>query len=98
MIVLISVPSCTSLNWGKVGVGTWGAVAFSAVFATAFAFSAWQTGISRIGANRVLVYQYLITITGVASGIVFFAEILGLEKVIGGAVVLLGVYLARRSG
>jgi len=40
----------------------------------------------------------LITITGVGSGIVFFGEVLGLEKIIGGAVVLLGVYLARRNG
>jgi drug/metabolite transporter (DMT)-like permease len=67
------------------------------VFATAFAFSAWQTGISRIGANRVLVYQYLITITGVGSGILFFGERLGIEKVVGGAIILLGVYLARRQ-
>jgi drug/metabolite transporter (DMT)-like permease len=39
----------------------------------------------------------LITVTGVASGIVFFGEILGIEKIIGGAIILVGVYLARRS-
>jgi drug/metabolite transporter (DMT)-like permease len=54
-------------------------------------------GISRIGANRVLVYQYLITITGVAAGIVFFGETLGVAKLVGAAVILLGVYLARRQ-
>ena len=62
---------------------------------TAFEFAAWQRGISRIGANRVLVYQYLITLAGVGSGVVFLGERLGPEKVIGGAVILLGVYLAR---
>ncbi len=67
------------------------------MFATAFAFSAWQISISRIGAIRVLVYQYLITLTGVASGIVFFGESLGIEKLAGGAVILVGVYLARRQ-
>ena len=65
--------------------------------ATAFAFVGWQRGISRIGANRTLIYQYLITAVGVASGIVFFGERLGVEKVVGGAVILLGVYLARRQ-
>ena len=70
---------------------------YSAVFATAFAFAAWQRGISRIGANRVLVYQYLITLTGVTSGIVFFGEDLSVEKIVGGAVILFGVYLARRQ-
>jgi drug/metabolite transporter (DMT)-like permease len=95
LVLALSVPAFA--GWEDVGAGTLGAVAFSAVFATAFAFAAWQSGVSRIGANRVLVYQYLITFTGVASGIVFFGETLGLEKVAGGAVILLGVYLARRQ-
>ncbi len=98
LLLLLSSPYLAGLEWGSVGAGAWAAVAFSAVFATAFSFSAWQTGVSRIGANRVLVYQYLITITGVASGIVFFGENLGIEKIIGGTIILLGVYLARRSG
>ena len=97
LVLVFSAPIFTGLDWGSITVGAWSAVAFSAVFATAFAFSAWQTGISRIGANRVLVYQYLITITGVASGIVFFGEELGLEKIVGGLFILLGVYLARRQ-
>ncbi len=98
VVLLLSSPYLSELEWASVGAGAWAAVAFSAVLATAFAFSAWQRGISRIGANRVLVYQYLITLTGVASGIVFFGEVLGTEKGIGGAVILMGVYLARRSG
>jgi drug/metabolite transporter (DMT)-like permease len=39
----------------------------------------------------------LITITGVASGIVFFSEVLGIEKLVGGAIILVGIYLARRQ-
>jgi drug/metabolite transporter (DMT)-like permease len=97
VVLLPSSPYFTDLNWGNVGIGAWAAVAFSAIFAAAFAYSAWQTGISRIGANRVLVYQYLITVTGIASGIVFFNEVLGIEKILGGAVILFGVYLARTS-
>jgi drug/metabolite transporter (DMT)-like permease len=96
VVLLLAAPSLPGLDWG-VGVGAWAAVGFSAVFATAFAFAAWQRGISRIGANRVLVYQYLITLTGVASGVVFFGESLGASKLLGGAVILLGVYLARRQ-
>jgi drug/metabolite transporter (DMT)-like permease len=84
------------LHWGEVEGGAWAAVGFSAVFAMAFTFATWQRGISRIGANRVLVYQYLITLTGVVSRIGFFGERLGISKILGGAVILLGVYLARR--
>ena len=96
-LVVVSSPYLLELEWGSVGAGSWAAVAFSALFATAFAFAGWQRGISRIGANRVLVYQYLITVVGVASGIVFFGETLGIEKIVGGAVIVIGVYLARRQ-
>ena len=96
VVLLLASPSLPGLDWG-VGFGPWAAVGFSAVFATAFAFAAWQGGISRIGVNRVLVYQYLITLTGVASGVVFFGESLGPSKLLGGAVILIGVYLARRQ-
>jgi drug/metabolite transporter (DMT)-like permease len=65
-LLVLSSPYFLNLEWGNVGLGPWSAVGYSAVFATAFAFVGWQTGISRIGANRVLVYQYLITVTGVA--------------------------------
>ena len=90
LVLLLASPDLLGLDWPSVDGGAWAAVGFSAVFATAFAFAAWQRGISRIGANRVLVYQYLITLTGVVSGIILFGKILG------GAIILLGVYLARR--
>jgi len=96
-ILILSLPYLGDVEWGSLGVGPWAALVYSAVLATAFAFAAWQRGISRIGANRVLVYQYLITLTGVTSGIIFFGENLGLEKILGGAVILIGVYLARRQ-
>ncbi len=96
LVLLLASPDLAGLGWGGVGGGAWAAIAFSAILATAFAFSAWQRGISRIGANKVLVYQYLITLTGVASGVVLFGERLGVSKLVGGAVILLGVYLARR--
>src|SRR5215207_4618301 len=90
-LVVLSSPYLTSLGWGSVGTGPWAAVADAIGFATAFAFAGWQRGLSRIGANRALVYQYLITATGVTSGIVFFGETLGVNKIVGGAVILLGV-------
>ncbi len=97
VILILSLPYLGDVEWGSLGLGPWAALVYSAVLATAFAFAAWQRGISRIGANRVLVYQYLITLTGVASGIDFFHESLGTSQLVGGAVSLLGVYLARHQ-
>ncbi len=97
VVLLLASPYFAVVEWGNVGFGPWAAVGYSAVFATAFAFAGWQRGISRVGANRVLVYQYLITLTGVVSGIVLLGESFGINKLLGGAVILLGVYLARRQ-
>lgn len=85
------------MRWVNVGAGAWAAALYSALFVAAFGFTAWQRGISRIGANRVLVYQYLVTLTGVVCGVLFFGESLGLNKVVGGIIILLGVYVARRQ-
>jgi drug/metabolite transporter (DMT)-like permease len=85
------------MDWGAVSAGGWAALAYSALLVAAFGFTSWQRGVSRIGANRMLVYQYLITLVGVACGVVFFGEGFGIDKVIGAAILLAGVYLARRQ-
>ncbi len=97
VVLLLSSPYLIGMDWGGVGSEPWAAVGYSAVFATAFAFAGWQRGISRIGANRVLLYQYLITLTGVAAGVLLLGESLGMNKILGGVVILVGVYLARRQ-
>jgi drug/metabolite transporter (DMT)-like permease len=75
---------------------TWGAAAYSALCSSAFGFAAWGWGVSHVGANRVLIYQYLVTLTGVATGIVLLGEDFGLGQLVGAAVIIGGVYLARR--
>jgi drug/metabolite transporter (DMT)-like permease len=86
-----------STDWGAVSPGGWGAVAYSALLVAAFGFTSWQRGVSRIGANRMLVYQYLVTLVGVFSGVVLFSEGFGIDQAVGAAILLAGVYLARRQ-
>jgi drug/metabolite transporter (DMT)-like permease len=75
---------------------TWTAAAYSMLFSSAFGFAAWGSGVSRVGANRVLIYQYLVTLIGVSAGIVLLGESFGPEQLIGAAVIVAGVYLAKR--
>ncbi len=74
---------------------TWGAAAYSALCSSTFGFAAWGWGVSHVGANRVLIYQYLVTLTGVSAGILLLGESFGAGQLIGAAVILAGVYLAR---
>ena len=66
----LALPGILSVEWNAMSVGVWAAVAYSTVLVAAFGFFAWQKGASLLGANKVLVYQYLITFVGVISGIV----------------------------
>ena len=93
----VAIPGFVVAEWGKVSSGAWGAMAYSTLLVAAYGFWAWQWGVSRVGANRVLVYQYLITLVGVVSGVVLLGEGLTINKILGGVVILLGVYLARRQ-
>lgn len=92
-----ALPGFPSVDLEAMSVGVWAALAYSTVLVAAFGFFAWQRGASLLGANKVLVYQYLITFVGVASGILLLGEEIGAEKIVGGAIILFGVYLARRQ-
>jgi drug/metabolite transporter (DMT)-like permease len=85
----------SSLDLAALDGLTWAAAAYSALCSSAFGFAAWGWGVSHIGANRVLVYQYLITLTGVSTGILLLGEEFGAGQLVGAAVILAGVYLAR---
>jgi drug/metabolite transporter (DMT)-like permease len=95
--VPLALPGLVGGGWVGTSGGAWWALAYSTLFVAAFGFWTWQRGVSRVGANRVLVYQYLITLVGVLAGVVLLGEGLTANMVLGGAVVLLGVYVARRQ-
>jgi drug/metabolite transporter (DMT)-like permease len=85
-----------SLDLAAIDGLTWGAAAYSVLCSSAFGFAAWSWGVSRVGANRVLIYQYLVTLTGVSTGVLLLGEDFGAGQLVGAAVILAGIYLARR--
>lgn len=87
----------SSVDLASVSSLAWGAAAYSTVLASGFAIAAWQANVSRLGANRVLVYMYLMTLFGLVFSVLLLGEDLGAGKVAGAAAILLGVYLARRA-
>ncbi|WP_119066576.1 DMT family transporter [Rubrobacter indicoceani] len=74
----------------------WFAALYSALLSSGFGFFGWQRGVAAVGANRVLIYQYLIALTGITAGIILLGETFGPGQVLGAAIILGGVYLARR--
>jgi drug/metabolite transporter (DMT)-like permease len=100
-LALIGFPGLSeplsSVDWGAVGIGSWAAALYSTLLCSSFAIAAWQVNVSRLGANRVLIYLYLVTFVGLLASVVVLGEHFGMAKIAGAAAILLGVYLARRS-
>lgn len=68
---------------------------YTAIFPVGVAFLGLSIGFERLGVARVMVYMYLIPVAAVALAATFFGDPLTSARVLGGAIVLLGVILTR---
>jgi drug/metabolite transporter (DMT)-like permease len=87
--VLTSSPPPMSI---AVVVGVLFSGAFAAGIANVFVFNA----IRLLGPTRVTVSQFLVPAGAVVLGVVFLGEPLGIAQVVGGAIIVLGVWTTRR--
>lgn len=97
VILSLASPQLSGMDWRGMDSRSWAGLLYSTLFSSAFAFTAWQLGVSHMGANRVLAYLYLVTLIGIAASILPLGEELGLSKLIGAVIILSGVYLVRRG-
>src|SRR5215217_5378055 len=82
-LLLLTPSELARWDWGTVSTRAWLAVAYLVIFSTAIAYGIWQWGISRIGADRVMVYLYVATLVGVVSSVVVLGEGFGVTKLVG---------------
>jgi drug/metabolite transporter (DMT)-like permease len=77
--------------------GTWGALIFLGVFGVALAQWFWQAGIARLGAAQAGLFLYLEPLATTALAVPYLGEPFPLSSAVGGGLVVLGVFLARRK-
>ncbi len=75
----------------------WAGLAYLAIFGTVLPFVFLYEGIRRIGASRAAAFAFLIPIIGVGSSVLILGEALSAPTVVGGAFVLLGLWLVQRQ-
>jgi drug/metabolite transporter (DMT)-like permease len=73
-------------------------IAYLAVFGTVAAFVLLNLGVARIGASRASAFALLVPVVGVLTSVAFLGETLGPTTVIGGAIVLAGLWLVEHGG
>jgi drug/metabolite transporter (DMT)-like permease len=81
---------------GSWSAGTWAALVYLGVFGVALAQWFWQAGIARLGAAQAGLFLYLEPLATTALAVPYLGEPFPLTSAVGGALVVLGVFLARR--
>jgi drug/metabolite transporter (DMT)-like permease len=70
---------------------------FLGVFPTSIAFTTWAYALARGSAGRLAATAYLVPPIAIVMGWLILGEVPALVAVLGGAVCLIGVYIARRG-
>lgn len=78
-------------------LGAWSALAFLGVLGTAVAFVWFYEGVHRLGTARTAVFVNLVPVFAIAFGVLLLGEALEASMVIGGLVVVSGVWLINRN-
>ena len=73
-------------------------IGYLAVFGTVGAFVLLNLGVARLGATRASAFALLVPVVGVLSSVLLLNERIGPMTVIGGAAVLLGLWLVEHRG
>ena len=94
---LVSLPAVLQTDWSDLSVGGWAAVLYSGVFSIAVAYVIWATGVQRVGAARTAVYNNLIPVVTFILAYLVLSQPMAPLQLLGGAVVLVGVWLTVRS-
>ena len=88
-----------SFNFGALKISVvWLNIAFLGLLSSGLAFVFWQQGIERIGSIKASSYIYLVPLLTAIAGIIFLDEKLTVKMIIGGILILIGLYIAQKRG
>lgn len=82
---------------GSAPLVAWSGTLYLSIFGTVLAFVFFYEGLKRIGAARATAFAFLVPVFGVVSSVILLGEHLAAATVIGGALVLLGLWLVQRE-
>jgi drug/metabolite transporter (DMT)-like permease len=75
----------------------WAGLLYLGFMASGVAYALYNASLRHLDASAVGVYTNLIPVVGVLTGIVFLGEPMSLRAILGGAIVMLGVWITSRS-
>lgn len=96
-LVVLAVPSLLQQNWEAVSGPAWAGLAYSTLMSIALGYVIYYTSVGLLGGRRASAYYNLTPVVSVAVAFAFLGERLTPVQAVGAVIVLLGVYVTRRS-
>lgn len=97
LIVPVTMRQGALLDWGAVSWKAWGALGYTAAFASVAAYLIYFWALKHVTASRIAAFSYLLPVMATSFGIFLLGEHPSMQLMIGGALVLVGVYLAETA-
>jgi drug/metabolite transporter (DMT)-like permease len=98
---LMMLPFCArsvlSTHWGAVDLKAWAGLAFLVFFGSILSYQLFAYVMTELAASRVAAFNYLQPVIASALGVWMLSERLTAKVLMGGALILVGVYLTERE-
>jgi drug/metabolite transporter (DMT)-like permease len=85
-------------HWTTLPPEAWWGIAFMVTLGSVVAYSIYAFALTELSATRVAAFNYLQPVIAAALGVWLLGEVLTVQVVVGGLLILLGVYLTEREG
>ncbi len=93
----IGIPALAHQNWSLVTWRSWAVMGFAVIFPIYISYTIWNWAIVQRGVGYVTLYNYLTPVLGGIGAFLLLGEQFSVGQLVGAAVVLAGLLLARRG-
>jgi len=97
LMIPFAARSVLKVRWSGVTIGAWGGLAFMIVLGTVVAYLFYAFALTELAASRAAAFAYLQPVIAALLGAWLLGEKITPRVIAGGALILLGVYLAERE-
>lgn len=98
LFVPMAMGDLRTTSWSSVSAGVWICLAFSSLLALNFAYTSWYHGVRHLGASRTSLYSNIVPAAALVVAMAWLGERLVGLRLLGAALVLVGVVVTRYRG
>jgi drug/metabolite transporter (DMT)-like permease len=97
LILPVAVGQAALLPWRAISWSAWAALLYAALFSSVIAYLIYFWALRQVTPSRIAAFSYLLPVIATSFGILVLGEVPTVHLLVGGTLVLVGVYLAETA-